>query len=93
MDYPINVDISYQERLSRLSTLFRIVLVLPQRIALYGIGIAASIVILIAWFAILFTGRYPKWAFNFVSGYVRWHARVSSYYCLLTDKYPPFRLT
>ena len=92
MEYPISVDISYQEKLSRLSTFFRVILVIPQWIVLYFIGLAASVVIFIAWWAVIITGKYPGWAFDFVSGYVRWYTRVSGYYCLLTDKYPPFRL-
>ena len=92
MEYPVTVDINYQYKLSRLTTFFRIILVIPQLIALYFIGIIADIIIIIAWLAILVIGRYPRWAFNFISGYVRWYTRVSGYYCLLTDKYPPFRL-
>ena len=90
MEYPINVDFEYREKLSRLTTFFRPIMVIPQWVVLYFIGIAASIVIFIAWWAILFTGRYPGWAYNFVAGYIRWYTRVSGYYCLLTDKYPPF---
>jgi hypothetical protein len=93
VDYPVTVSIEYPEKLSRLSTFFRIFMVIPQWIVLYFLGMAVSIVIIIAWFAILFTGNYPRWAFFFVSGFVRWYARVRSYYCLLTDKYPPFKLT
>lgn len=92
MEYPIVIDFDYKEKLSRLTTFLRLLLIIPQWIALYLIGIAASVVIFIAWWAILFTGRYPRWAFNFVAGYVRWYTRVSGYYCLLTDKYPPFSL-
>ena len=90
MEYPITVNISQQKGSSRLTTFLRIILVIPQWIALYFIGIAASIVIIIAWFAILIIGKYPEWAFNFISGYIRWYTRVNSYHCLLTDKYPPF---
>jgi hypothetical protein len=93
VEYPVTVTIEYPEKLSRLSTFFRIFMVIPQWIVLYFLGIAVSVVILIAWFAILFTGKYPRWAFFFVSGYVRWYARVRSYYCLLTDRYPPFKFT
>jgi hypothetical protein len=46
-----------------------------------------------AWFAILFTGRYPRWAFDYVVGVVRWALRVQAYMLLLiTDRYPPFSL-
>jgi len=92
MEYPISVSFEYQEKLSRLTTFFRVLMVIPQWIVLWFIGMAASVVIFITWWAILFTGRYPRWAFNFVAGYVRWYTRVTGYYCLLTDKYPPFNI-
>jgi len=92
MEYPITVSFEYQEKLSRLTTFFRVLMIIPQWIVLYFIGMAASVVIFITWWAILFTGRYPRWAFNFVAGYVRWYTRVTGYYCLLTDKYPPFSI-
>lgn len=92
MDYPITVGINYSEKLSRLTTFFRVFMVIPHVIILWALGIASGVVIFIAWWAILFTGRYPKWAFTFVAGYVRWYTRVSGYYLLLTDKYPPFSI-
>jgi hypothetical protein len=92
LKYPININVSYKENLSRLSTFFRIFMVIPHLIVLWALGIAASVVVFIAWWAILFTGRYPKWAFGFIAGYVRWYTRVSGYYMLLTDKFPPFSL-
>jgi hypothetical protein len=47
----------------------------------------------VAWFAILFTGRYPQGMFSFVEGVARWHNRVAAYaFTLVTDQYPPFRL-
>ena len=92
MEYPITINFDYQEKLSRLTTFFRAIMVIPQSIVVYFIGIAAIVVAFIAWWAILFTGRYPKWAFDFVAGYVRWYTRVVGYYFLLTDKYPPFSM-
>ena len=83
MEYPITVSFDYQERLSRLTTFFRGLMVIPQWIVLWAIGIAASVIIFIAWWAILF---------DFVIGYVRWYTRVNGYCCLLTDKYPPFSI-
>jgi hypothetical protein len=62
-------------------------------IILFFLGIAAFICIIIAWFAILFTGRYPRGLFDFVVGVERWSLRVSAYMAILTtDKYPPFSL-
>lgn len=92
MKYPIIVNVSYQKKLSRLTTLFRVLMVIPHLIVLWALGIASSVVVFIAWWTILFTGMYPKWAFNFIAGYVRWYTRVSGYYLLLTDKYPPFSI-
>ena len=92
MEYPITVSVSHQEKLSRLTTFFRIFMVIPHLIILWAFGIATRVVVFVAWWAILFTARYPKWAFGFTAGYVRWYTRVSGYYLLLTDKYPPFSI-
>jgi hypothetical protein len=60
---------------------------------LFALGIGAFFVVVFAWFAILFTGRYPRWAFDYVVGVVRWTLRVQAYMLLLiTDRYPPFSL-
>ncbi len=91
--YPVTLDVEYSERLSRLTTFFRGIMVIPQFIVLYFIELAAGVVLFISWWAILFMGRYPRWAFNFMSGYLRWATRVSGYYLLLTDKYPPFNMS
>jgi len=51
------------------------------------------VVVIVAWFAILFTGRYPRGMFDFVQGVIRWGARVTGYaFVLITDRYPPFSL-
>lgn len=90
--YPITFGAVYQEKMSRLTTFFRLILVIPQAIVLNFVGIAASVVAFIAWWAILFTGNYPKGMFDFFVGYMRWSTRVNGYTYLLTDKYPPFTL-
>lgn len=92
MEYPVDVSIGYSEKLSRLTTFFRAIMVIPHAIVLWALGIAAGVIAFIAWWAILFTGKYPKWAFTYVAGYIRWYTRVSGYYLLLTDKYPPFSI-
>jgi hypothetical protein len=92
VEYPITVGIIHSAKLSRLTTFFRVFMVIPHVIVLWALGIASGVVAFIAWWAILFTGNYPKWAFTFVAGYVRWYTRVSGYYLLLTDKYPPFSI-
>lgn len=88
--YPIQYVVDYEPRRSRLTTLFRGILVIPHYIlaAVYGIG--AFVAVVIAWFAILFTGRYPDGLYDFVAGYLRFAARFYSYFALLTDKFPSF---
>lgn len=75
---------------SRLTVGFRLLLVIPHLIVLVFVGIAAYVVQVIGWFAALFTGRLPDWAFTFLSGYLAWWTRVSSYLYLMVDQYPPF---
>jgi hypothetical protein len=89
-EYPIIVSFVYPEKLSQLSTFFRLFLLIPQWIVLWLVGILAGVFIFFAWWIILFTGKYPKGLFDFVAGYLRWCTRVLGYFCLLTDKYPPF---
>jgi hypothetical protein len=68
-------------------------LVIPHIIVLIFLYLAAIVVVVLAWFAILFTGRYPRGMFEFVEGVLRWHNRVVAYaLVLVTDQYPPFRL-
>jgi hypothetical protein len=68
-------------------------LAIPHYIVLLFLDIAVFFAVIGAWFAILFTGRYPRGIFNFVEGVVRWHNRVAGYaFTLVTDRYPPFRL-
>ncbi|HYM15878.1 MAG TPA: DUF4389 domain-containing protein [Dehalococcoidia bacterium] len=88
--HPVAFDVAYPARLSRLTTLFRLVLVIPQVLAVWLLVLALEILTLLGWFAILFTGRYPRGFFEFTSGVLRWEANVFSYAALLRDEYPPF---
>jgi hypothetical protein len=79
--------------LNRWLPLVKWLLAIPHYIVLFFLWIAAFVVVVIAWFAILFTGRYPRGMFDFVEGVIRWHNRVTAYaLVLVTDNYPPFRL-
>lgn len=80
--------------LSRWRPLFKWFLAIPHYVVLLFLGIAAFVCVVIAWFAILFTGRYPRSLFDFVVGVFRWSLRLSAYALILTtDRYPPFRLS
>ena len=79
--------------LNRWLPLVKWLLAIPHYIVLALLSIAAVVVIVIAWFAILFSGRYPRAIFDFVEGVMRWNNRVTAYaFTLVTDEYPPFRL-
>jgi hypothetical protein len=80
--------------LNRWLPLVKWLLAIPHYIVLLFLGIAAFFVVVFAWFAILFTGRYPRGLFDFVLGVLRWGNRVTAYaFLLVTDRYPPFRLS
>jgi hypothetical protein len=95
MSFPIRMTAEYpavqSKGLAVLRLLFGWAYVgIPHGVCLAVYGIAASFAILIAFFAILFTGKYPQDLYNFVLGYLRWHNRVQAYLAFLTDQYPPF---
>ena len=79
--------------LNRWLPLVKWLLAIPHYVVLFFLGIAVIVVTIIAWFAILFTGQYPRGMFTFVVGVGRWGYRVSAYaFLLTTDQYPPFSL-
>jgi len=89
IDYP-----DVKSDLNQWMPLFKWLLAIPHYFVLFFLGIAAAFATIIAWFAILFTGQYPKGLFDFVVGVARWGLRVEAYAILLvTDEYPPFSLS
>jgi len=83
-----------KQGLNRWLPLVKWFLAIPHYVVLAFLGLAAVVCVIIAWFAILFTGRYPKGLFDFVVGVMRWGNRVAAYaFVLVTDQYPPFRLS
>jgi Domain of unknown function (DUF4389) len=92
----LRLDIPYPDArtdLNRWLPLVKWFLAIPHYIVLFLLGIAALVCVVIAWFAILFTGRYPRGLFDFVVSVGRWSVRVSAYaFLLTTDRYPPFSL-
>jgi Domain of unknown function (DUF4389) len=92
----VHLDFPYPDAerdLGRGMPLVKWLLAIPHYFVLFFLYIGVFFVVVFAWFAILFTGRYPRGAFDFVEGTIRWHNRVVGYaFALVTDRYPPFRL-
>jgi len=89
--YPIAYAQDHEaENRNRLTTFFRGIVVIPWQIVAYLWGIAAGVVAVIAWFALLFTGRYPQGMYDFNAKYLRMATRTNAFYLLATDQWPPF---
>jgi hypothetical protein len=92
-EYPVRFEIAYPERLSRLLIFVKWLLAIPHLLILAVLGLLGFAAYVIAWFAILFTGRFPRSLFDFLVGIGRWYMRVSAYVWLMRDEYPPFSLS
>jgi hypothetical protein len=90
--YPVEYDVAYPEEMNRWLPLVKWLLIIPHVIVLMVLWFAAAVVIFIAWFAILFTAKFPRGMFDFVVGVMRWSNRVYAYAYLIRDEYPPFSL-
>jgi hypothetical protein len=92
----VHLDYDYpdtQRDLNRWMPLVKWLLAVPHYLVLVFLYTAVVVAVIVAWFAIVFTGRYPRGLFHFVEGVIRWHSRVVSYaFTLVTDRYPPFSL-
>ena len=91
----VHLDFPYPDaqQINRWLPLVKWFLAIPHYVVLFFLAIAALVAVIVAWFAILFTGTYPRGLFDFVVGVLRWGNRVSGYaFALVTDQYPPFRL-
>jgi hypothetical protein len=92
----VHLDFPYPDaqQLNRWLPLVKWLLAIPHYVLLFFLAIGALVAVIVAWFAILFTGTYPRGLFDFVVGVIRWSNRVTGYaFTLVTDQYPPFRLT
>jgi len=93
-DYPASFMTEFPDDQTRdkVSVGLRLIYVIPHAIVLFFLGIAYFVVSVIAWFAILFTGKYPAAFVEFATGVLRWNGRVAAYTLLMRDEYPPFSL-
>jgi hypothetical protein len=92
----VHLDFPYPDarQMNRWLPLVKWLLAIPHYFVLLFLGLGAIVAIIAAWFAILFTGTYPRSLFDYVVGVLRWTNRVSGYaFTLITDQYPPFRLS
>jgi len=92
----VHLEVDYPDvaRLNRWLPLVKWLLAIPHYIVLLFLWLAAIVVVIVAWFVILITGRYPRSLFDFVVGVGRWSLRVGAYaFLLVTDRYPPFALS
>jgi hypothetical protein len=91
--YPATLELTQSDPpRDRITVAFRIFLAIPHIIAIWALGIAWGITTVIAWFAILLTGRFPEGLYQFGVGVLQWNIRVEAYILLLHDEYPPFSL-
>lgn len=92
----VHLDFRYPDvpaELNRFLPLVKWLLAIPHYVALIFLNIGAILLVIVAWFAILFTGRYPRAIFDYVEGVIRWNNRVIGYaFIMITDRYPPFQL-
>jgi hypothetical protein len=90
MSYPVAFEMDYVKRRSRLSTFFRYILIWPHLFFAFFYSIAFYVVWILAWFVLLFTARWPASLYEFSGGFLRYITRVTAYFYLGVDRYPPF---
>jgi Domain of unknown function (DUF4389) len=89
---PVRYEVDYPEELRRFSPLYQWILAIPHYFVLFALFVIWAFVWIIAWFAILFTAKYPRGLFDFTEGVFRWTYRVNNYAYFLRNEYPPFTL-
>lgn len=90
--YPVTFEVDYPTHLARFAPLYKWILAIPHFIIVAVLGFVAAIVVVIAGFSVLFTGKYPEGMYKFVVGVQRWTMRATLYAVFMTDEYPPFSL-
>jgi hypothetical protein len=90
MSYPVTFQMDYIQRRSRLTTFLRYILAIPHFVFAFFYAIGFFVVYIIAWFALMFTARWPASLYVFMGGFLRYVVRLSAYLYLGVDQYPPF---
>jgi len=97
-DYPVSVEFIIPAHNGRfwaipvVGYVVRMLVLIPHVIVMLLVSMLVGLAMLILWIPVLFAGRYPKWGYALVGGYLRWNLRVNAFLLGLTDEYPPFRL-
>jgi hypothetical protein len=98
-NYPVSVEFIIPAHNGRfwaiplVGYLARALVLIPHLIVMLLVSILVGVAALILWIPVLFAGRYPRWGYELVGGYLRWNLRVNAFFLGLTDSYPPFRLS
>ena len=93
-DWLVRYEVDQPERLQRRQVLiWKTIVTIPHFFVLALVSLFVGVIVFIAWFAILFTGRYPRGLYDFVAGWLRWYARTAAYWMSLTDVFPAFSFT
>jgi hypothetical protein len=90
--YPVTYEVDYPETLNRWAPLYKWLIIIPNLIVMAIVFIVAYVLVLVAWLAILFTGKLPRGIHDFVVGALRWSYRINVYIYLMRDEYPPFSM-
>ena len=96
--YPVDIRITMPERSNRLwavplvGNFVKLIILIPHLFILSVLGDVIILLQLVLWIPVLFSGRYPQWGHDLITGYIAWWVRVAIYFFGLTDRYPPFQL-
>jgi hypothetical protein len=91
--YPVTYEADYQKERNRLTTFFRLIVAIPWILVAYVYMLAQTVVVIVAWFALVLLGRYPEGMYDFVGGILRFYMRVTAFLTLQTDAWPSFGIS
>ena len=97
-DYPVSVEFIIPAHNGRfwamplVGVLARVLVLIPHLIVMLLVSMLVGLAMMILWISVLFAGRYPRWGYALVGGWLQWQTRVNAFFLGLTDEYPPSRL-